>query len=41
MVCVRKKDFRGLNQKTLPDSHPLPRIQELLDSFGGQHLVLY
>lgn len=43
VVCVRKKDqslrlcvdFRGLNQKTLPDRHPLPRIQDLLDSLGG------
>lgn len=43
VVCVRKKDqslrlcvdFRGLNQKTIPDRHPLPRIQDLLDSLGG------
>lgn len=43
VVCVRKKDqslrlcvdFRGLNQKTLPDCHPLPRIQDLLDRLGG------
>lgn len=43
VVCVRKKDhslrlcfdFRELNRKTRPDRHPLPRIQDLLDSLGG------
>lgn len=43
VVCVRKKDmslrlcvdFRGLNSKTVPDRHPLPRIQNLLDNLGG------
>lgn len=43
VVCVRKKDmslrlcvdFRGLNHKTVPDRHPLPRIQDLLDNLGG------
>lgn len=43
VVCVRKKDntlrlcvdFRELNKKTIPDRHPLPRIQDLLDSLGG------
>lgn len=43
VVCVRKKDqslrlcidFRELNKKTIPDRHPLPRIQDLLDNLGG------
>ncbi|KAL6470998.1 hypothetical protein MHYP_G00196480 [Metynnis hypsauchen] len=43
IVCVRKKDsslrlcvdFRELNRKMVPDRHPLPRIQDLLDSLGG------
>ena len=43
VVCVRKKDgamrlcidYRELN-KTVPDRHPTPRIQEALDSLGGK-----
>ena len=43
LVCVRKKDgslrlcidYRGLNKKTVPDRHPIPRIQEILDGLGG------
>lgn len=43
VVCVRKKDgtlrlcidYRLLNQKTVPDRHPLPRIQDLMDTLGG------
>lgn len=43
VVCVRKKDgtlrlcidYRLLNQKTIPDRHPLPRIQDLIDTLGG------
>lgn len=43
VVCVHKKDhslrlcidFRGLKRKTIPDRQPLPRIQDLLDSLGG------
>uniref|UniRef100_A0AAQ6IVH8 Gypsy retrotransposon integrase-like protein 1 n=1 Tax=Anabas testudineus TaxID=64144 RepID=A0AAQ6IVH8_ANATE len=44
VVCVRKKDgslrlcidYRLLNKKTVPDRHPLPRIQDLTDTLGGQ-----
>ena len=44
VVCVRKKDgamrlcidYRELNKKTVPDRHPIPRIQEALDSVGGK-----
>ena len=44
IVCVRKKDgtlrmccdYRKLNLKTVPDSQPIPRIQDILDSLGGQ-----
>ena len=43
VVIVRKKngeirlccDFRALNKKTVQDKHPLPRVQETLDSLGG------
>ncbi|KAI4872055.1 hypothetical protein NFI96_010346, partial [Prochilodus magdalenae] len=43
VVCVRKKDgslrlcidYRLLNQKTVQDRHPLPRIQDLIDTLGG------
>ncbi len=43
MVCVRKKDgslrlccdYRELNQKSIPDRHPIPRIQDMLDSLSG------
>ena len=43
VVIVRKKcgdirlccDFRALNAKTVPDSHPLPRVQDTLDSLQG------
>ena len=40
VVCVRKKeqslrlcvDYRALNKKTRPDRHPIPRIQETLET---------
>lgn len=43
VVCVRKKDgslrfcvdYRLLNQKTIPDRHPLPQIQVLTDTLRG------
>lgn len=43
VVCVRKKDgslrlcidYRLLNKKIVPDRHPLPRIQDLIDTLGG------
>ncbi len=43
IVCVRKKDgtlrlccdFRGLNQKTVPDRQPIPKMQDVLDGLGG------
>lgn len=44
MVCVRKKDgslrlcidYRQINQKTIKDSHPIPRIQDTLNALGGK-----
>ncbi|KAK3737887.1 hypothetical protein QZH41_012857, partial [Actinostola sp. cb2023] len=43
VVCIRKKDgdlrlcvdYRELNSKTAPDRFPLSRIQETLESLGG------
>ena len=45
VVCVRKKDrtlrlridYRQLNQKTVPDRHPLPHVQAFQDSLGGNN----
>lgn len=42
VVCVQKKDgtlrlcidYHLLNQRTVPDRHPLPRIQDLTDTVG-------
>ena len=44
VFCVRTKDggmrlcidYRGLNKKTVPDRHPIPRIREALHSLGGK-----
>ena len=44
IVCMRKKDgslrmcvdYRKLNKKTIPDSQPLPRIQNILDNLYNQ-----
>ena len=43
VVVVRKKDgsirmrcdYRKFNTKAIPDRHPLPRIQNILDNLGG------
>ncbi|XP_061153460.1 uncharacterized protein LOC133167007 isoform X1 [Syngnathus typhle] len=43
IVCVRKKsgelrlcvDYRELNRKSVPDRHPIPRIQDMLDTLTG------
>ena len=43
IVCVRKKDgslrlcidYRRLNSKTIPDSQPIPKVQDILNSLGG------
>ncbi|KAL6483870.1 hypothetical protein MHYP_G00087420 [Metynnis hypsauchen] len=43
IVCVRKKDgtlrlcidYRELNRKTQPDRQPIPRVQDIMDSLGG------
>lgn len=44
IVVVRKKDgsmrmcidYRALNLKTVADAQPIPRIQDILDTLGGQ-----
>ena len=46
VVDVRKKDgtnrlcfdYRKWNQKTIPDRHPLPRVQNVADNLGGNKL---
>ena len=45
LVLVRKKmgglrvcvDFRGLNQNTVADQYPIPRIDELVDMVGKKN----
>ncbi len=45
IVAVRKKDgglrlcvdYRELNKRTIPDRHPLPRVQETLDGLIGNN----
>ena len=44
MVCARKPDgslrlcidYRKLNNRTIPDRQPIPKIQDIIDSLGGQ-----
>ena len=48
IVLVRKKsgelrfciDYRKLNQITRKDAHPLPRVDDLLDSVGHAKFIL-
>ena len=45
LVLVRKKDgtmricvdYRAVNAKTVGESNPIPRIQDIMDSLGGMH----
>ena len=37
-LCI---DYRELNKKTVPDRHPIPRIQEALDSLGESRGLLF
>ena len=44
VVCVRKKcgqlrlcvDYRELNRRTIPDRHPIPRVQEALENLADK-----
>ena len=47
VVCVRKKDgslrlcvdFRELNRRTVPDRHPLPRVQTTIENLGANKWI--
>ena len=49
IVCVCKKhgrlclcfDYHELNNKTIPDRQPIPKIQDMLDCLRGATVVLY
>ena len=32
---MRGQDYRKLTSKTIPDRHPLPKIQQILENLGG------
>ena len=35
VVMLKKKDFRKLNDVTVKDAHPLPRIDDTLEALKG------
>ena len=37
LCCDLCCDYRKLNSKTIPDRHPLPRIQNIIDNLGGNN----
>ena len=37
-VCV---DYRSVNKDTIPDRHPLPRVDELIDAIGARKAVYF
>ena len=48
MVCVREKDgslhlctdYRKLNNKTIPEKQPIPKVRDILDNLGGSSASL-